>query len=72
MQSSNEYARANAAFVLGEIGADARAAVSFLLQALRDSRPNVRGLAAEALGLIGQATAEAVDQQVAEVSRPGG
>src|SRR5262249_3628043 len=50
LRESNEYGRANAAFVLGEIGHEARAAVPHLLGALQDGKANVRGWAAEALG----------------------
>ncbi len=53
--------RAEAAWLLGRIGPDARSAVHALVAALKDTHPEVKKSAARALGQIGPDAAEAVD-----------
>jgi len=61
LKGKDKSERSSAAFALGEIGAEAKAAVPALIKALeQDQDENVRGFAAIALGRIKAETKEAV------------
>jgi HEAT repeat protein/lysophospholipase L1-like esterase len=62
--------RAEAAQLVGKIGADAREAAPLLAQSLRDSREEVRAQAAVALGLVGPGARSAVPALVAAFDDP--
>jgi serine/threonine protein kinase len=62
LKAPDKYDRARAARVLGGIGADAKAAIPVLLEALRDREAMVRFDAAKALEKIGDAAKEALSQ----------
>ena len=71
LQAADEWARVNAAFALGEMDADARAAVPALVQALDDPSHFVVRTAADALGAIGAAEAAGPLGALLHVERPG-
>src|SRR5438270_5826275 len=60
-----------AAEILGQLGADAQAAVPTLAEALKDHDAHVRAVAAAALGDIGPAAKEAVPELI-EMLKTGG
>jgi serine/threonine-protein kinase len=60
LKAPDKYDRARAARVLGTIGADAKAAIPVLLEALRDREAMVRFDAANALEKMGDAAKEAL------------
>jgi HEAT repeat protein len=60
LRAPDKYDRARAARVLGGIGADAKAAIPVLLEALRDREAMVRFDAANALEKMGDAAKDAL------------
>ncbi|UCG64155.1 MAG: HEAT repeat domain-containing protein, partial [Deltaproteobacteria bacterium] len=66
----NPDARTGAAFILGDIGPEAKAAVPALIRALDDSDEEVRSYAAQSLGLIGHGTQEVISALIKALSDP--
>jgi HEAT repeat protein len=60
LSSQDAFVRVGAAFALGRIGREAKAAVPALFKALDDDDRNVRALSASALAAIGERSADLV------------